>query len=374
MENLPILELWKQQQKDIASKVSILSDDFSSLNDCPESRDFSYYKLPRSSSCSSPPFSSSSSSSLLFRLDEKFIGGVDVSFPNRDPCDDDHTHGEQDDTAVAVYVIIRNFQVIYQDSLVCKITQPYISSFLAFREIEPIQTLINRQKRHRPELTPHVILVDGNGILHERKAGLATFVGVTLNIPTIGVGKSLYCMDGLSVKDVEDQVALTLARFAQYCSLAKKKEQQVLSFENQEGQVCIFCKTVISPTNKDGASNNDDMEGSSTTMKSGCCPSNGSSRALEAIKGYCVGLSIPIRGNEGKVLGAALVAHGGKIASIGKNQRCGTKNPIYVSIGHGISLQEAVVVCCALSLARVPEPIRQADLIGRELIKKNKRL
>jgi Deoxyinosine 3''endonuclease (endonuclease V) len=240
--------------------------------------------------------------------------------------------------------------------------------------------LIHRQKRHRPDLTPHVILVDGNGILHERKAGLATFVGVTMNVPTIGVAKTLYCMDGLSVKMVESQVAWSLDRLAQYCCgcgygydsgclLAGKNSKDG---NNNAGDsrspeaVCIFCKTPISPIRTDVCV--ELLEGKRTD--------GAVIAALEAIKEYCDGLSIPLMGNQGQILGAALVGHGGKIASgrAKRKKQCGTKNPIYISIGHDISLQEAVVLCCALSLARIPEPIRQADLIGREIMKNYKRL
>jgi Endonuclease V len=40
-----------------------------------------------------------------------------------------------------------------------------------------------------------------------------------------------------------------------------------------------------------------------------------------------------------------------------------------VSVGHQINLQDAVAISASLSLARIPEPVRQADLIGRQLLR-----
>jgi len=45
------------------------------------------------------------------------------------------------------------------------------------------------------------------------------------------------------------------------------------------------------------------------------------------------------------------------------------KNAVYVSIGHRISLESAVLITLSLMKFRVVEPIRQADLIGREYIR-----
>jgi deoxyinosine 3'endonuclease (endonuclease V) len=45
-------------------------------------------------------------------------------------------------------------------------------------------------------------------------------------------------------------------------------------------------------------------------------------------------------------------------------------NPIYVSIGHKISLESARQVVLAASKFRVPEPIRFADYLSREFIRK----
>uniref|UniRef100_A0A7J3M1C2 Endonuclease V n=1 Tax=Archaeoglobus fulgidus TaxID=2234 RepID=A0A7J3M1C2_ARCFL len=61
---------------------------------------------------------------------------------------------------------------------------PYIPTFLMFREGEPA---INAVKDLISEAT--VILVDGSGIAHPRKCGLATYVAVKTNTPAIGVTK-----------------------------------------------------------------------------------------------------------------------------------------------------------------------------------------
>lgn len=65
---------------------------------------------------------------------------------------------------------------------------PYIPGLLSFREGGAILDALDELTR-----TPDVLLVDGSGRLHYREAGLATHVGVTVDLPAVGVAKSLLC-------------------------------------------------------------------------------------------------------------------------------------------------------------------------------------
>ncbi len=61
---------------------------------------------------------------------------------------------------------------------------PYVPGFLAFREGPAIMqawTLLSRK--------PDVLICDGHGIAHPRGVGIASHVGVLLDVPTIGVAK-----------------------------------------------------------------------------------------------------------------------------------------------------------------------------------------
>lgn len=65
---------------------------------------------------------------------------------------------------------------------------PYISTFLSFREGPAIVNAYNKLKTR-----PDILLIDGAGINHPRNAGLATHIGVALDLPTIGITKKILC-------------------------------------------------------------------------------------------------------------------------------------------------------------------------------------
>lgn len=194
----------------------------------------------------------------------RYIGGLDISFDKNDPnnaC-----------SYITVYDLMTN-TIVYENHNLCKMTLPYVSGCLGLREVPEYVKLV---KAIEHELFyPDILMIDGFGIFHPRGFGSASHVGYTLNIPAIGVAKTLMCIDGLNEHEI-------------------KKE-----------------------------------------FKSKC-----------VLKGDYINLV----GNSGKLYGAALKSAGT------------TTNPIYVSVGHGCSLETAIEIVNKVSLYKIPEPIRNSDI------------
>lgn len=66
-----------------------------------------------------------------------------------------------------------------------KVRFPYVPGFLSFREGHAFISAIRKLKQ-----TPDVILVDGQGIAHSVGCGIASHIGVLLDLPAIGCAKS----------------------------------------------------------------------------------------------------------------------------------------------------------------------------------------
>nr|XP_016786146.1 endonuclease V isoform X15 [Pan troglodytes] len=200
------------------------------------------------------------------------VGGVDVSFVKGDSV-----------RACASLVVLSfpelevtwedaELEVVYEESRMVSLTAPYVSGFLAFREVPFLLELVQQLREKEPGLMPQVLLVDGNGVLHHRGFGVACHLGVLTDLPCVGVAKKLLQVDGLENNALhKEKIRLLQTR----------------------------------------------------------------------------GDSFPLLGDSGTVLGMALRSHDR------------STRPLYISVGHRMSLEAAVRLTCCCCRFRIPEPVRQ---------------
>ncbi len=194
----------------------------------------------------------------------RYIGGLDISFDKSD-----NTRG----CAYLTILDLTTGQIVYETHQLCQLSIPYVSGFLGFREIPIYKNLIAQAKADG--WVSDVIMVDGTGLLHDRKFGCASHLGVELNIPTIGVSKTLLCVDGLDEQSVK-------AQFRTSC--------------------------------------------------------------------------------KGKSDGIELVGKSGFSYGIALKTNDKASNPLYVSVGHKVSLPTAKALVLATCIHKNPEPIRNSDI------------
>ena len=108
----------------------------------------------------------------------RFIAGVDISAANAQGVA----------TGAVVVLEYPELRIVETQVAQGRFGFPYVPGLLSFRE-SPL-TLAACEKL---TVTPDLILVDGQGIAHPRRLGLASHLGLFLNTPTIGCAKSLLC-------------------------------------------------------------------------------------------------------------------------------------------------------------------------------------
>ncbi|MBB3102400.1 deoxyribonuclease V [Azomonas macrocytogenes] len=115
------------------------------------------------------------------RLEDDFpelrlIAGVDVGFEE----------GGDITRAAAVLLDARTLELVAECVARIPTTMPYIPGLLSFRELPALLQAF----ASLPE-TPDLVFVDGHGIAHPRRLGVAAHFGVVSGLPTIGVAKKI---------------------------------------------------------------------------------------------------------------------------------------------------------------------------------------
>lgn len=107
----------------------------------------------------------------------RLLGGVDISNSRFDP--------EGRIFAAVVILDWPGLHVVAQATAEARATIPYVPGYLGFREVPALLAAWAKLP-----VRPDLVLVDGHGIAHPRSFGIATHLGVVLDIPSIGVAKS----------------------------------------------------------------------------------------------------------------------------------------------------------------------------------------
>lgn len=108
----------------------------------------------------------------------RFIAGADISAPDSKGIA----------RAAVVVLSYPELNVIEVKTAEDKLNFPYIPGLLSFRESPLVLAACEKLSTN-----PDLLLIDGQGIAHPRRFGLAAHLGLLLDTPTIGCAKSRLC-------------------------------------------------------------------------------------------------------------------------------------------------------------------------------------
>jgi len=107
------------------------------------------------------------------------VAGFDVAYPRND---------FDDCCGACVVMDYKTKEIVEEKTVFAKTHFPYIPTYLSFRELPFVKKLVRIL-----DAKPSVLMLDGNGLMHPFGIGLASYVGINVNISSVGVAKSMLC-------------------------------------------------------------------------------------------------------------------------------------------------------------------------------------
>ncbi|MEI2794319.1 deoxyribonuclease V [Pseudoxanthomonas sp. F11] len=108
----------------------------------------------------------------------RWLGGFDVGFEDAGAIT----------RAAAVLLAADTLQPVATEVVRVPTSMPYVPGLLSFRELPALVAALARLPH-----VPDVVFVDGHGIAHPRRLGIAAHFGVVTGLPSIGVAKNVLC-------------------------------------------------------------------------------------------------------------------------------------------------------------------------------------
>jgi deoxyribonuclease V len=104
-----------------------------------------------------------------------FIAGCDIAYHLTEP------------RLFAAVVVLRasDLAVVEERTVTREVTFPYVPGLLSFREVPALLDAFAQLRQ-----TPDVAILDGQGVAHPRRFGLACHLGLWLGLPCLGCAKS----------------------------------------------------------------------------------------------------------------------------------------------------------------------------------------
>lgn len=123
-------------------------------------------------------------------IQNALAGRVDTSAPLTDfeliaGCDIAYHLTEPRLFAAVVVLRVSDLSVVEEASVTQEVTFPYVPGLLSFREIPALLAAFSNLRS-----TPDIAMLDGQGIAHPRRFGLACHLGLWLDRPCVGCAKS----------------------------------------------------------------------------------------------------------------------------------------------------------------------------------------